>query len=159
MDPGDSEVTGYNVYRRSGDQADWNPLDNTEATNYTDSDVEGNVTYFYVVSASNEYGEGEKSDHTSIVIPANFDPSGDDDQPVEDDDEPSDGNTLLIIIAVAAGILFLILVAGIILFLIVKNNKNGSEALPSDDPGVDVLDEIGDPGSRLYDDDLNDSEY
>ena len=144
-DPGDSEVTGYIVYRRSGVEESWGKLAETSGMNYTDSDVDGNVTYFYIVSAVNEYGEGIKSDQRSIVIPEDFVPSENGEVPPDDGE---DDNPILIIIAVAAGLLFIIVVIVILLFIVVKGKKKGSPSLEEDVPGQDIESEIlGDIGS------------
>jgi fibronectin type 3 domain-containing protein len=61
----------YNIYRRTAADAGYGPpvaafvsLNNSE---YTDSGLKNNITYFYTVAAANDAGEGPKSNEVSAT--------------------------------------------------------------------------------------------
>ncbi|HWX21682.1 MAG TPA: discoidin domain-containing protein [Candidatus Binatia bacterium] len=56
-----TNVTSYNVKRASSSSGPFVLLANTSATNYLDTDVVSNATYYYVVSTLSALGEGPDS--------------------------------------------------------------------------------------------------
>lgn len=68
----------YNVKRGTTNGGPYQLIGNTVGTNYTDLTASNGVTYYYVISATNSYGESPDSFETSVVpqavpaIPANL---------------------------------------------------------------------------------------
>jgi hypothetical protein len=60
-------ATGYNVKRSASDGGPYAVIGNTTATNYADTTVENDRTYYYVVSAMNNVGESANSSQVSAT--------------------------------------------------------------------------------------------
>ncbi len=76
LDDGGSSITGYNVYRRVGEDEmkKMGEVDG-ETNSYIDNSVELGNEYTYAVTAENEVGESEKSETVSIFVPKDHGPS------------------------------------------------------------------------------------
>ncbi len=70
-----SSVTGYNVYRRSG-QGQWELIATVTGTSYNDENVNNGQEYSYKVSS---VGSGEEGDPTesAVIIPQSSDSDND----------------------------------------------------------------------------------
>ncbi|ADQ45037.1 glycoside hydrolase family 16 [Caldicellulosiruptor kronotskyensis 2002] len=64
-------ATGYNIYRSENSSGPYTKVNATAitSTTYTDSDVDAGKTYYYKVSAVNEYGESALSQAVSATTP------------------------------------------------------------------------------------------
>jgi len=66
VDDGGSAVTGYRVYRKTGDSS-YSLLTTIIALGYTDGSVSNGVTYYYIVTAVNSAGESPYSNEVSTT--------------------------------------------------------------------------------------------
>lgn len=67
--PGPSNnITGYRIYR-GADPSSLSPLVMTSSTQFRDTDILGGETYYYMVRAVNDAGEGEVSEVISATVP------------------------------------------------------------------------------------------
>ncbi|MFX1283146.1 MAG: hypothetical protein ACFFB5_05800 [Promethearchaeota archaeon] len=62
-------VLDYNVYRGSQSGGPYALIGSTTTLNYVDKNVVSDTTYYYVVTAENDFGESENSNEVTIAIP------------------------------------------------------------------------------------------
>jgi fibronectin type 3 domain-containing protein len=62
-----SGASEYYVYRSDNDGVYYYPVDSTYGDSYTDTELSSNTTYYYKVSAGNDYGESAQSNYTSAT--------------------------------------------------------------------------------------------
>jgi fibronectin type 3 domain-containing protein len=58
-----SGASGYRVYRANSSGGYYSVVDSTSSTSYTDTGLSSNTTYYYKVSAWNDYGESSQSSY------------------------------------------------------------------------------------------------
>jgi hypothetical protein len=88
-------------------------------TDYIDSDVVNNNTYYYKITASNIIGEGDPSLETSArpstdIVPDNTD-NGSEDDSSKDDDKSSSGSFYLIISVVIIAVVIIVALLAVFL--------------------------------------------
>ncbi|MFA5076239.1 MAG: carboxypeptidase regulatory-like domain-containing protein [Patescibacteria group bacterium] len=63
-------ATSYNVYRSDEEDGTYTAVGSNESTGYTDSDLEGETTYYYKITAVNSAGESAYSEDTNATTGA-----------------------------------------------------------------------------------------
>lgn len=112
----DYEIEGYRIHRKSGTNENFSDINTTSERSYTERTIQTNSTYYYSISAFNEYGESEITDPVSIFIPENtqIDPYGTNDQ----DQDGKDKNGLKVVVIIV--ILILVIITGVVAYILMK---------------------------------------
>jgi hypothetical protein len=62
------DATNYNIKRATTNGGSYTTIDSTSSTNYTDNAVTAGLTYYYVVSAADLFGQSTNSSQASATI-------------------------------------------------------------------------------------------
>lgn len=146
-EPSEQEGISYSIFRKTSNDGDFVKIATTTNFSYTETPEITNVTYYYYITATNEYGESLKSNIISIFVEP---PIIIDDDDVDDEDKRRDREFPIVLVIIPA-VVIVLLIIGIVVFLMIRKKK------PDEDQPVeredrspeDVVDEAFD---ELYKD-------
>ena len=131
-----NEEVEYSIFRKIDKNETYGLLSTTIGLVYSDTPITKNVTYYYYIIATNQYGNSPSSEVLSIFVPAPG-PDGNGGNP---ENNSSSEKKFPIIPVIIAGVILLILL--ISLFIIISRRKKEPEPTPEPEETMDEIDQL-----------------
>ncbi len=119
-----NEDVEYSIFKKIDENGNFGLFSTTIGLVYSDTPTTKNVTYYYYIIATNQYGDSPSSDVLSIFVPAPG-PNGNGGDP---ENNSSSEKKFPIILAVIVGVVILLIVIAVI--IVIVRRKDETEELP-----------------------------